>query len=933
MDAVAEKEKGKAFATLLLRALPLADTLEEAVEAVDAAMAMTNGKGVVPDVVQPGLVVDVVAAGAAFSFDIFNRRAQGVLNKAMKAVKEMSAAARRDLREAMKKDNPSTMAQAVVKFVQTYQTRLAELLGKTNLAALLEGAREVASKMPPVPLPGVGRPPPPSLPPDAAAALLSRLEAMSAAEQGEAIYQLPADQQEYIRRALSIGGSKPPLPPFSPPSPPEGSDEAVHYPTIEEAVKDLSARNVVSRGEYEQMDAATRQKAFTVARVEAQETLTKIRDALAENVAEGADYETFRAKVLAEVEPATFLSENHLETIWRTNIQSAFSDGQMTVLNHPFVREGFPFVSVDAIHDDRARPEHLEIEKIGIQGTNIFRTQDPVFQTFRAPWDFNCLLPGTLVSGRYQIGLKSFYAGETIEIVTASGARATVTANHPIATLRGMVPACEVEKGDYCIAYLGDVELRRNRTIPASACASGRRVSGRKMDHQYSPAVVEDVFHSLAMLGGPRKVRCGPSDLHGDARFGEGQIEIVGAYRELLLNRQPSFSNGSDNFAFPLVDVQESFVTGLGTFHAGLDCRLASSPGQTVLPRRFRHFGPLASPFHRHGLGWREQMQAGTPKMVGKRRGTYIHFGRERLDEFASQIAFVNRFEAVDLNRVEDSVLVSQGRVLFPKTALDFGESSHLYASIHERFGERFVADRSFTRELVDGFPSRVSPSKVIQIRKGHFRGHVYDLQGSPNLIIANGLLMGNCRCGWTPMTIQFAAEKGIKEAQQWLETGQEPSPPAFVPFPSFRPLPGFDRSLSAAPLSIRLSLLPLDLEASPPVAALAIETPDPEFAFGTEPPGPGWEYVGDMKWSRRDAMPSTPGEVVLIDVEAVAAMLDCSTSHVNRMTEDGLMPSPRKLGSLVRWSRKELLAWIEAGCPACEGKEEPPAEAPHVIY
>src|ERR1700692_1325152 len=40
MDAAAQKQWGQSFATLLLRALPEADTLEEAIEAVDAAMAM-----------------------------------------------------------------------------------------------------------------------------------------------------------------------------------------------------------------------------------------------------------------------------------------------------------------------------------------------------------------------------------------------------------------------------------------------------------------------------------------------------------------------------------------------------------------------------------------------------------------------------------------------------------------------------------------------------------------------------------------------------------------------------------------------------------------------------------------------------------------------------------------------------------------------------
>jgi predicted DNA-binding transcriptional regulator AlpA len=55
-----------------------------------------------------------------------------------------------------------------------------------------------------------------------------------------------------------------------------------------------------------------------------------------------------------------------------------------------------------------------------------------------------------------------------------------------------------------------------------------------------------------------------------------------------------------------------------------------------------------------------------------------------------------------------------------------------------------------------------------------------------------------------------------------------------------------------------------------------------------------------------------------LLDVDAVAALLDCSPRHIRRMTALGLMPAPCRLGFLVRWSRRHLESWIEAGCPPC---------------
>lgn len=59
-------------------------------------------------------------------------------------------------------------------------------------------------------------------------------------------------------------------------------------------------------------------------------------------------------------------------------------------------------------------------------------------------------------------------------------------------------------------------------------------------------------------------------------------------------------------------------------------------------------------------------------------------------------------------------------------------------------------------------------------------------------------------------------------------------------------------------------------------------------------------------------------------DVNAVAAICDCSPRHCYRMADSGRMPRPVKLGSLVRWRLRTgdpmtgVLDWVEAGCPCC---------------
>ena len=56
----------------------------------------------------------------------------------------------------------------------------------------------------------------------------------------------------------------------------------------------------------------------------------------------------------------------------------------------------------------------------------------------------------------------------------------------------------------------------------------------------------------------------------------------------------------------------------------------------------------------------------------------------------------------------------------------------------------------------------------------------------------------------------------------------------------------------------------------------------------------------------------------VMLDVQAVADLLTCSTRHVYRLADSGRMPRPIKLGKLVRWSRSVIEEWIAGGCPRC---------------
>jgi excisionase family DNA binding protein len=55
-----------------------------------------------------------------------------------------------------------------------------------------------------------------------------------------------------------------------------------------------------------------------------------------------------------------------------------------------------------------------------------------------------------------------------------------------------------------------------------------------------------------------------------------------------------------------------------------------------------------------------------------------------------------------------------------------------------------------------------------------------------------------------------------------------------------------------------------------------------------------------------------------LLNVKRVANLLGCSQRHVWTLRDAGKMPTPIKLGALIRWRRDDLDQWVKAGCPDC---------------
>ena len=53
----------------------------------------------------------------------------------------------------------------------------------------------------------------------------------------------------------------------------------------------------------------------------------------------------------------------------------------------------------------------------------------------------------------------------------------------------------------------------------------------------------------------------------------------------------------------------------------------------------------------------------------------------------------------------------------------------------------------------------------------------------------------------------------------------------------------------------------------------------------------------------------------LLLNVKEVAALCSMSVRNIYRLTDEGRMPKPVRIGGAVRWRRVDIEKWVEGGC------------------
>lgn len=429
------------------------------------------------------------------------------------------------------------------------------------------------------------------------------------------------------------------------------------------------------------------------------------------------------------------------EMVFRTNVMDSYHTGFDRQLAQPEMQEKFPAWQYLGIDDERAGKDHRP-------HFNRFYPSSMTFDEVRGKRPFNCLLPGQYVQGRFTGGLKTWYAGEVTEIHTHGGRRLTVTANHPVLTPRGFVAAKLLREGDDLIAYRGESE-----------------VGVLAIDKQDHPPLIEKVFQSLQiLLGGSRRSPVTALDLHGDAAFGDGEVDVVGADRVLADGGDAEASEIIAQEKIAVASVGEVGGQSRGTPALNLEAVNHAAAGLLCGGNLFLATvgGGDPTPLLQLRLGSGSELNIHRDEASRDSRATYPNAVADGLHGLASDVPS------------GDSIPIKAIR------SLGRGSDENTAASQH--VDHTPILDAELPGKLLNGFSGRVQSDRIVGINRVRYEGHVYDLETDIGYFVASanseadGIIISNCRCSRRP--VHFTEWKELQGRGAKMEFSAGGTPP-----------------------------------------------------------------------------------------------------------------------------------------------------------
>jgi len=145
---------------------------------------------------------------------------------------------------------------------------------------------------------------------------------------------------------------------------------------------------------FDEITDAYRARAFTIAGQTRERAVAVVKGWLDRVLEQGLTFKDFRDGLdeAAEAGGITAVNPYHAETVFNTNVQTAYNAGRWEMYHAPEVADAFPFFQYHTVGDDRVRPAHAAMDGF------IARRDDPVWDIWLPPNGFNCRCTITAIS-------------------------------------------------------------------------------------------------------------------------------------------------------------------------------------------------------------------------------------------------------------------------------------------------------------------------------------------------------------------------------------------------------------------------------------------------------------------------------------------------------------------------------------------------------
>lgn len=155
--------------------------------------------------------------------------------------------------------------------------------------------------------------------------------------------------------------------------------------SYDSAVGALLERVPVTREEFDELSDAAQARAFTISAVAQADLVSQVLDALAAAVRDGTSFEEFKDEVGDKLERAWGGEiPGRLETIFRTNVQTAYSHGRYRIMREGAVARARPYARLDGVADQRQSDICEELD-----GT-VLPAEEFARRRLVPPLHFNC---------------------------------------------------------------------------------------------------------------------------------------------------------------------------------------------------------------------------------------------------------------------------------------------------------------------------------------------------------------------------------------------------------------------------------------------------------------------------------------------------------------------------------------------------------------